>query len=59
MERSSRRKFIKQATMSVAALGPVAVAVTGGKAAGKPKSASTQLLYRETIEWKKYYESLR
>lgn len=59
MEKISRRKFTKNATLAIAA---------GSLAASAPKVFADNskkgfkypvVLYRETQEWKKYYETLK
>jgi hypothetical protein len=58
MEKSSRRKFCKQAAMVVAA-GAVAAAVPKSVAASETrKTKAKEILYKETSAWKAYYKSL-
>jgi len=60
MEKISRREFTKNTTLAIAA-GSLAVAVSAPKvlADGKKGSKYPVVLYRETEEWKKYYETLK
>jgi anaerobic selenocysteine-containing dehydrogenase len=58
MEKSSRRKFCKQAAIAVAA-GAVAVAASNPAAAVETRETKTkEILYKETKVWKAYYKSL-
>ena len=57
-ENSSRRKFVKQAAMAAAAVGAL-TATAGKKTVARPQSENGCVLYRETAEWKKYYETLK
>ena len=58
MEKSSRRKFVKQAAVATVAIGSFET-LSKKEATGKPKSETVDVLYRETSEWKKYYETLK
>jgi hypothetical protein len=59
MEKMSRRKFTKNTTFAIAA-GSLAIAANAPKALADSKEGSKYpvVLYRETKEWKKYYETL-
>jgi hypothetical protein len=58
MEKISRRKFTKNAALAVAA-GSLAVSAPKVLANNsKEGSKYPVVLYRETEEWKKYYETL-
>jgi hypothetical protein len=59
MEKMSRRKFTKNTTLAIAA-GSLAVAVSAPKVFADSKEGSKYpvVLYRETKEWQKYYETL-
>jgi anaerobic selenocysteine-containing dehydrogenase len=60
MEKISRRKFTKGATLAVAA---GSLAATAPKVfadnSKKKDSKYPVVLYRETDEWKRYYETLK
>ena len=58
MEKMSRRKFTKNAALAVAA-GAVAVRAPKALADSKQSPKYPVVLYRETEEWKKYYETLK
>ena len=60
MEKISRRKFTKNTMLAVAA-GSLAVTASAPKvfADSKKDSQYPVVLYRETDEWKKYYETLK
>jgi hypothetical protein len=59
MEKISRRKFTKNATIAIAA-GSLAAAAPKAFADNSKKEDSKYpvVLYRETEEWKKYYRTL-
>ena len=60
MEKISRRKFTKNTMFAVAA-GSLAVTARAPKVfADRDKGSKySVVLYRETEEWKKYYETLK
>jgi hypothetical protein len=60
MEKISRRKFTKNTTLAIAA-GSLAVTLSAPKVLADSKEGSKYpvVLYRETEEWKKYYETLK
>ena len=60
MEKMSRRKFTKNTAFAIAA-SSLAVAVSAPKVSADSKGGSKYpvILYRETKEWKKYYETLK
>ncbi len=58
MEKISRRKFTKKATLAVAA-GALAMNASKVISDSKENSKHPVVLYRETKEWKKYYETLK
>jgi hypothetical protein len=58
MEKISRRKFTKNATLAIAA-GSLVVNAPKVFADSKKGSKYPVVLYRETKEWKKYYETLK
>ena len=57
MEKISRRKFTKNTVFAVAA-GSLAVRAPKVLADSKEGSKYPVVLYRETKEWKQYYETL-
>jgi hypothetical protein len=57
MEKISRRKFTKNTALAIVA-GSLAVSTTKVSADGKEGSKYPVVLYRETEEWKTYYETL-
>lgn len=60
MEKISRRKFTKNATLAVAAgVGSLALHTPKVNAASGQGSKYPVVLYRETEEWRKYYETLK
>ncbi|MHB9030891.1 MAG: twin-arginine translocation signal domain-containing protein [Candidatus Latescibacterota bacterium] len=57
MEEKTRRTFLKKAAVVSAAVGS-----TGGVSrseAEQPDKATAVMLYHETSEWKRYYETLQ
>jgi hypothetical protein len=60
MEKISRRKFTKNTMLAVAA-GSLAVTAGAPKVLADSNKGSKYpvVLYRETEEWKKYYETLK
>ena len=58
MGKSSRRKFVKQAAVATAAIGSLEIS-SKRDVDGNTKSVTVDVLYRETSEWKKYYETLK
>ncbi len=58
MKDHSRRKFLKKSALTTATVGAFAVSARGNtpeeKDAGYP-----EVLYRETEQWKRYYETLK
>ncbi len=58
MKKISRRKFTKKATLAVAA-GALAVNASTVIPESKESAKHPVVLYRETKEWKKYYETLK
>jgi len=54
----SRRRFVKQAAL-VAGAGSLMGAALATKASAKPQGQLEPRLYRETKEWKAYYETLK
>lgn len=57
MEKISRRKFTKNTALAIVA-GALAVNAPKVRADSKEGSKYPVVLYRETKEWKKYYETL-
>ena len=60
MEKVSRRDFTKKTTLAIAA-GSLAVTLSAPKVLADSKEGSKYpvVLYRETDEWKRYYETLK
>ncbi len=58
MEKISRRKFTKNTAIALA-VGSVAVSAPKVFADNKEGSKYPVVLYHETKEWKKYYETLK
>ena len=56
MEESSRREFVKRSALILA--GGTVLAASSVGASGDRKDGTKVVLYRETEEWKQYYESL-
>jgi hypothetical protein len=57
MEKKSRRTFLKKAAIVSVAAG--SVSKTSGSEDGQPDNKTTVILYHETSEWKRYYETLK
>ena len=58
MKDNSRRKFVKQGVIMTVTAGSINT-VSMGKASCDPESEKVDVLYRETPEWKRYYETLK
>ena len=58
MEVNERRQFLKQATLVAVAAGPLAATAAVQAKETKPPAAKP-VLYRETADWTRYYDSLR
>ncbi len=59
MEKISRRNFTKKATFAIAAVGSLAMSAPKVVSASQEDSKYPVVLYHETKEWKKYYETLK
>ena len=57
MREESRRTFLKKAAITSAAMSSVCGASGGEEMHSEKKTAV--ILYRETGEWKRYYETLK
>ena len=54
----SRRTFMKRVAAAAAAAGALGMA-SAAKAKARPGPDTTPVLYRETEEWRRYYDNLR